>query len=335
VIVKIAIAPVIAAFQVDSIKILFLGLGFECMAIGALGAYLYCESRILNRRTRQGSVYAWGQFTSSVALLVSQSVRLRLSPGVVYFVQLTSNCVREGDRRAMAKKIKVMIVDDHPVFRQGLRNVLASHEDLDIIGEAADGEEAVERAQALLPDVVVMDINLPSMNGLQATRELKAHCPEINVIMLTAYDDEEQVYHAVRAGASSFHAKDVSPERLVDVIRHVSQGCYVLGGRVLDEGGIGDWLLEEFRRFGGGSGLDEELSFLAPLSPREMEILGLVIQGMSNKEIAYHLGISHQTVKNHMTAILGKLGVADRTQAAVYALRHGWVPLRDQKNLSR
>jgi DNA-binding NarL/FixJ family response regulator len=149
--------------------------------------------------------------------------------------------------------------------------------------------------------------------------------------MLTAYDDEEQVYHAIRAGASAFHAKDVSPERLVDVIRHVREGQYVVGGTVLDEDGIGDWLLEEFRRFGGGV-FDGEERFLSPLSPREMEILGLVIQGMSNKEIAYHLGISHQTVKNHMTAILGKLGVADRTQAAVYALRHGWVPLREQKD---
>jgi DNA-binding NarL/FixJ family response regulator len=229
----------------------------------------------------------------------------------------------------MADKIKVIIVDDHPVFRQGLRNVLAAHSDLDIIGEAGDGEEAIEVAQELLPDVVVMDINLPKLNGLQATRRLKSTNPEINVIMLTAYDDEEQVYHAVRAGASAFHAKDVSPERLLDVIRHVSQGRYVVGGKVLDEDGIGDWLLEEFRRFGGG-GVEEDPSFFAPLSPREMEILELVIQGMSNKEIAYHLGISHQTVKNHMTASLSKLGVADRTQAAVYALRHGWVPLREQ-----
>jgi two-component system response regulator DegU len=227
----------------------------------------------------------------------------------------------------MADKIKVMIVDDHPVFRQGLRNVLSVHEDLCIVGEATDGPEAVERAQELLPDVVVMDINLPTLNGLQATRRLKACCHDVNVIMLTAYDDEEQVYHAIRAGAAAYYSKDVSPERLVDVIRHVSQGRYVIGETVLDEDGIGDWLLKEFRRFGGRV-FEEEGQFFAPLSPREMEILELVIQGMSNREIAYHLGISHQTVKNHMTSILSKLGVADRTQAAVYALRHGWVPLR-------
>jgi DNA-binding NarL/FixJ family response regulator len=230
----------------------------------------------------------------------------------------------------MTDKIKVMIVDDHPVFREGLRNILAVHTDLSIIGEAGDGDEAIERAQELEPQVVLMDINLPTMNGLQATRELKSVCPEINVIMLTAYHDEEQVYHAIRAGASAYHAKDVSPDKLVEVIRHVSQDRYVVGGTVLDEDGIGDWLLDEFHRFGGEIFQDDS-QFLSPLSNREMEILELVIQGMSNKEIAYELGISHQTVKNHMTAILSKLGVADRTQAAVYALRHGWVPLHEQQ----
>lgn len=229
----------------------------------------------------------------------------------------------------MVDKIKVMIVDDHPVFRQGLRNILAMHEDVLIVGEAADGREAIKLAQRLQPDVVMMDINLPTLNGLQATRELKRLCPEINIIMLTAYDDKEQIYHAIRAGASAYHAKDVSPTSLVDVIRCVSQGQYVIGGKILDEDGVDKWLLEEFRRFGNVE-IDREARFLSPLSPREMEILELVIQGMSNKEIAYCLGISHQTVKNHMTSILSKLGVADRTQATVYALRHGWVPLRER-----
>ncbi len=235
----------------------------------------------------------------------------------------------------MADKIRVMIVDDHPVFRQGLRNVLVAHEGVCIVGEATDGQEAIERAQELLPDVVLMDINLPTLNGLQATRKLKALCPEVSVIMLTAYDDEEQVYHAIRAGASAYYAKDVSPERLVDVIRHVNRGHYVIGDTLLDEDGIGAWLLKEFRRFGGEMFEEEEEQFLSPLSPREMEILELVIHGMSNKEIAYHLGISHQTVKNHMTAVLSKLGVADRTQAVVYALRHGWAPLREQQRRGR
>jgi DNA-binding NarL/FixJ family response regulator len=229
----------------------------------------------------------------------------------------------------MADFIEVMIVDDHPVFRQGLKNVLAAQEDLNVVAEASTGEEAIEKAQDLRPHVVVMDVNLPVLNGLQATREIKDCCPEINVIVLTAYDDEEQIYHAMRSGASAYYAKDVNPERLVDVIQHVREGEYVVGEAVLDEEGIGDWLLERFRRFGGEVFAGEE-DFLTPLTPREMEILELVVQGMSNRKIAYQLGISHQTVKNHMTAILRKLGATGRTEAAVHALRRGWVPLRRQ-----
>jgi len=226
----------------------------------------------------------------------------------------------------MADQITVIIADDHPVFRQGLRNVLESHPDLAVVGEASDGDQAVAMAQERDVDVVLMDVSMPTVNGLQATRQLKALRPEVAVVVLTAYDDEEQVYHAIRAGASAYHAKDVSPERLVDVIRAVSRGCYVVGEQTLDERGLNEWLLAEARRF-GGSTREDEPQFLSPLSAREMEILGLIIRGMSNKEIAYHLGISHQTVKNHITTILGKLGVADRTQAAVYALRRGWSPL--------
>jgi DNA-binding NarL/FixJ family response regulator len=227
----------------------------------------------------------------------------------------------------MGDVISVMIVDDHPVFRQGLRNILAAQEDLRVVDEAGDGESAIRKAQELQPDVVIMDINLPDLNGLQATRELKDRCPDINVIMLTAYDDEEQIYHAMRAGASAYHAKDVSPERLIGVIRQVSEGWYVADERLLDEGGLGDWLMRKSQRFASASFAGSE-EFLSPLTPREMEILELVVQGMSNRKIAYHLGISHQTVKNHVTAILRKLGVTGRTEAAVSALRRGWIPLR-------
>jgi DNA-binding NarL/FixJ family response regulator len=231
----------------------------------------------------------------------------------------------------MGNVIDVMIVDDHPVFRQGLRNVLAAEADLRVVDEAADGETAIQKAQEHHPDVVIMDINLPKLNGLQATRELKERCPDINVIMLTAYDDEEQIYHAIRAGASAYHAKDVRPDRLIGVIHQVNKGYYVVDDKVLDEDGIGDWLLRKFERFGGGFFADSE-EFLSPLTPREMEILELVVQGMSNRKIAYHLEISHQTVKNHMTAILRKLGATGRTEAAVSALKRGWIPLRSQQS---
>jgi two-component system response regulator DegU len=223
--------------------------------------------------------------------------------------------------------IRVLIVDDHPVFRDGLRNCLESAEDLNVIGEAQDGEEALQAAASLQPDVIVMDINIPLLNGMQATRQIKEDHPHINIIMLTAYDDDEQIYHAIRTGASAYYPKDVSPDDLVEVIRHVSQGKYVVDRKLLDEKEIERWLADAFEQF-GGLWADMEDKF-KPLSPREMEILTLVTRGLSNKEVAYTLGISHQTVKNHMTSILRKLDVEDRTQAAVFALRRGWVRLQD------
>jgi RNA polymerase sigma factor (sigma-70 family) len=224
-------------------------------------------------------------------------------------------------------RITVMLVDDHPVFRQGLRRVLESEDDLDVIAEVEDGEEALHATMQLEPDVLLLDINLPRMNGLQVARALKDRVLDVNIIMLTAYHDDQQVFHAIRAGASAYFPKDVSPRRLIEAIRLVNQGSYVVEDRVLEKAQVGAWLLEQFE---GASDLDEDLnSLLVPLSPREMEILQHIAQGQSNKEIAYELGISRQTVKNHMTSILRKLAVNDRTQAAIYALRRGWIRLQD------
>jgi DNA-binding NarL/FixJ family response regulator len=225
-------------------------------------------------------------------------------------------------------KISVMLVDDHPVFRQGLRRVLESEDDLDVIAEVDDGLEALNLSKQLVPDVMLLDINLPRMNGLQVARALKDTLLDISIIMLTAYHDDQQVFHAIRAGASAYFPKDVSPRRLIEAIRLVHQGSYVVEDRVLEKAQVGTWLLEQFE--GLENQEDEDLgSLLVPLSPREMEILQHIAQGQSNKEIAYELGISRQTVKNHMTSILRKLAVNDRTQAAIYALRRGWIRLQD------
>lgn len=226
-------------------------------------------------------------------------------------------------------KTSIMLVDDHPLFRQGLRRVLEAEEDLEVIMEVADGEEGLRMAKQLLPNVVIMDINLPHMNGLQATRELKQAAPEVAVIMLTAYHDDEQIFHAVRAGAAAYFPKDITPRRLVEAIRQVSRGNYVVDDEVLNKPEVATWLLQQFDKVAYVDGLPNEM--FAPLSPREMEILQHIARGQSNKEVAYALGISRQTVKNHMTSILRKLAVNDRTQAALYAVRRGWIRLHDDE----
>lgn len=225
-------------------------------------------------------------------------------------------------------KISVMLVDDHPLFRQGLRRVLESQEDLEVIMEVSDGEEALRLTKQLTPDVVIMDINLPHMNGLQVTRELKQVVPEVAVIMLTAYHDDEQIFHSVRAGAAAYFPKDITPRRLVEAIRQVGRGNYVIDDEVLDKPEVASWLLQQFDKVAYIDGMPNEM--FAPLSPREMEILQHIAKGQSNKEVAYELGISRQTVKNHMTSILRKLAVNDRTQAALYAVRRGWIRLHDE-----
>lgn len=222
------------------------------------------------------------------------------------------------------RTLRLVIVDDHPVFRQGVRNLFEIEEGVEVIGEGSSGEEALDLIHQLQPDVVVLDINLPNMNGLQVTSRLKASHLNTRVVLLTAYDDREQVLHAMRSGASAYCPKDIEPELLVDIVRRVANGLYVVDNQTFDEAALKLWLDAGVEAATGPYMVDPGEHFV-PLSPREMEILQYVTQGKSNKEIAQSLGISHQTVKNHMTSILKKLDVRDRTQAAVYALKRGWV----------
>ncbi|MDM8520532.1 response regulator transcription factor [Anaerolineales bacterium HSG6] len=226
-------------------------------------------------------------------------------------------------------KISVILVDDHPLFRQGLRRVLESDDNIEVIMEVSDGEESLRMIKQLMPKVVIMDINLPQMNGLQVTRELKQVAPEVSVIMLTAYHDDEQIFHSIRAGAAAYFPKDVTPRRLVEAVRQVSLGNYVIDDEVLDKPEVATWLLQQFDKVAYVDGSPNDM--FAPLSPREMEILQHIARGQSNKEVAYELGISRQTVKNHMTSILRKLAVNDRTQAALYAVKRGWIRLHDEE----
>ncbi|MBI5879823.1 MAG: response regulator transcription factor [Chloroflexi bacterium] len=227
-----------------------------------------------------------------------------------------------------APKIKILIVDDHPMVRHGLRRILEREKDMEVIGEAADGLIAVTEAQRLMPQIVLMDVSLPGMNGLQATREIRQIDDGPSVIVLTAYINDAQFLHALRAGAAACYAKEVMPHELIGAIRMASQGQFIIEGNAVTEKQAHAWLLQKLAALSSASVDFPEDSFV-PLSSREMEILQQIGRGQSNKEIAKELGISRQTVKNHMTSILRKLSVEDRTQAALYALRQGWIRLED------
>lgn len=219
--------------------------------------------------------------------------------------------------------IKLLIVDDHPVFRQGLRDVFATDSEITVVGEAADGQEALKKAGELGPDVILMDINLPGSSGLQATYQLQSQLPDARVVIITGYDEPEQVFHSLRAGAVAFCSKDMPPESLIRTVHTVFEGKIVIQQQTLNKQEAEDWIQKRVDRFGKrvtiGDGSDE-----SSLTPREMEILEMICYGASNKDIARHLGISYQTVKNHVTAILHKLGVKDRTQAVLYAIKREW-----------
>ncbi len=222
-------------------------------------------------------------------------------------------------------EITLLIVDDHPLFRQGVADALSIDSDIRVVGQASHGEQGLDMITSLKPRVAVVDVNLPGKNGQQITHEVTSEHMPTRVILMTAYDDSEQMLHAAIAGAAAYCSKDVQPEALNRIIHHVASGEYVMGGQVMNQKEFESWLerqLEMARR-----SYSEPGNPFHPLSDREMEVLTCVVQGKSNKEIAALLGISHQTVKNHITSILRKFGVEDRTQAVVYALKRGWVKL--------
>ena len=225
------------------------------------------------------------------------------------------------------KEITLLIVDDHPLFRQGVADVLALEEGFRVVGQAADGKHALELIRDLDPDIAVLDVNLPEMNGQQITHQVTQEKLRTRVFLLTGYDDTEQAIHAAHAGAAAYCAKDIQPQNLIDIIREVAKGKYVIGENVFTRRELDNWLDSQME--GARRSYSEPGSPFHPLSDREMEVLSCVVRGMSNKEIAGLLGISHQTVKNHVTSILRKFGVEDRTQAVVYALKRGWVNLQN------
>jgi len=210
--------------------------------------------------------------------------------------------------------IRVLIADDHTILRQGLRLILAEDPFLKLIGEAADGEEAVQRALELAPDVVLMDVKMPGLSGIEATRRIRAARPEVRILMLTVSDQDEDLFGALKAGARGYLLKNATAQEVLEAIHRVHQGEAILppamAARVLDA-------------------LAAPTHEPEALTPREVEVIRLLAQGLGNKEIAAALSISENTAKTHVRHILDKLGLRSRAEAAAYAVRSGLIPQKD------
>jgi two-component system, NarL family, response regulator LiaR len=205
----------------------------------------------------------------------------------------------------------VLIVDDHALVRQGIHGFLETHHDIEIVGEAKDGEEAVKLCEEFAPDVVLLDLIMPGIGGIEAARRIKQASPRTHIIVLTSYHEDEHIIHAIRAGAQSYLLKDISPEELVRAVQRAGRGEANLHPRVA---------AKVLKVINGSRDMQDPL---AALTTREMEVLKLVADGLSNSELAETLGISEKTVKGHVSNILGKLHLEDRTKAAAFAWKQG------------
>jgi len=221
------------------------------------------------------------------------------------------------------KKIKVLIADDHQVVREGLSAILRTKEDIEVVGEVKDGSEAVEQARRLKPDVILMDISMPRMNGVDATRQIKREQPEIGIVVLTMYDEEDYIYDLVKAGATGYLLKDSDSSQIVKAIKTVARGESLIHPSIASK------ILHEFTFMAQGKGQPVKKR-AQELSDREVEVLKFVADGKTNKEIANVLNLSEKTIKNHVRNIFHKLQVYDRTQAAIHGLRKGLIRLDGQ-----
>lgn len=227
----------------------------------------------------------------------------------------------------MYRPINILIVDDHPLFRQGIRFSLHEEHDVKVVGDVSTSDEALEFIDVTPPDVLLIDLNLPRTDGLELTRSIRRTYPGLGVIVLSQHESDEQAFNALRAGAAAYYSKEIHPAQLAQAIRRVARGEYVINDVMFEEPKVAQRILTQFRDMNRDVVTEAEVDFslFSPLSEREIEVLEKIAGGSSNKEIADALGISTQTVKNHISSILRKLSLNDRTQAVIYALRRGWI----------
>jgi NarL family two-component system response regulator LiaR len=225
----------------------------------------------------------------------------------------------------MTQIIRVLIADDHDIVRKGLRALLATEPDIEVVGEAEDGKEAISGAEALRPDVILMDLVMPEVDGIEAIRQITTARPEARILVLTSFSTDDTVFPAIKAGALGYLLKDTGPQELVQAIHEVHRGESSLHPAIARK------LLQEISGSPGQMETREPApeNAVDPLTEREVEVLRLVAQGRSNQEIADQLVISEATVRTHVSHVLGKLHLASRTQAALYALREGLASLDD------
>ncbi len=223
--------------------------------------------------------------------------------------------------------IRVIVIDEQPLFRAGIRATLESTGDCQIVGESTDTFDVLELARIHNPDVALIDTGLLASDPLEIARQARHLVPRMAIIMLTPSEDEERLFQSIKVGAAAYYTRNITPVDLIEAVRKVSNGEYLIQDDVLTKPQLASRVLKSFRELTVEEEEGEAKDLYSPLSSREVEILDYIARGNSNKEIAKSLKISDQTVKNHITSILKKLSVNDRTAAVVHALRHGWIKM--------
>ncbi|HLL79461.1 MAG TPA: response regulator transcription factor [Ktedonobacteraceae bacterium] len=225
--------------------------------------------------------------------------------------------------------IRVIVVDEQPLFREGICSTLGQMGNCEVIGRTTDSMEIFDLARTSNPDVAVIDAGLSSADPLEIARQVRHLAPHIAIMILTPSEDEERLFQSIKVGAAAYYSRNITPEELTDAIRRVSNGEYLINDDVLSKPQLASRVLKSFRELTVEEEDPSAKDLYSPLSSREVEILDYIARGNSNKEIAKSLKISDQTVKNHITSILKKLSVNDRTAAVVHALRHGWIKMHE------